>query len=227
MSGHGVTRETVALPGPRGILTGELAYGDQADRGAALLIGPHPYMGGTMDNNIISHLATSLAERGLVTMRFNYRDVAHDALAESMLAFWKTGHAPQDVDLVTESVAVREWLVANVGGPIVLVGYSFGAHAASHVIDEHTSHVVVIAPTVMQHELGGLGASRVPKLVIYSNDDFATTQLATETWFDGLAEPKAKIGMVECDHFFKDRESVVADHVARFLDTTSVPAEVA
>lgn len=219
MPGDGVIRESVALPGPRGVLTGELAYGDGPPRGSALLIGPHPYMGGTMDNNIIAHLALSLVGGGRVTMRFNYRDVTDDALAESMVAFWRTGHAPQDEALVAEAVAARDWLLGNVDGPLVIVGYSFGAHAACAGLDDRVSHVVLIAPTVKHHTYHGLESCRLPKLVIYSNDDFATTQLATETWFAGLARPRSKKCLLGCDHFFKGHEACVAACVAEFLGT--------
>lgn len=214
----GLTRETIAFSGPRGVLTGELAYGETPPVAAALLIGPHPYMGGTMENNVIAHLGLALTEAELVTMRFSYRDVPSEALTTSMLAFWRTGRAPQDGDLVAEAVAARDWLAANVARPVVLIGYSFGAYAASEAINEDVSHVVLIAPTVKQHDLPRLRTSPVPKLVVYSADDFATSSLATETWFADLAPPKSKTCLIGGDHFFKREEAAIARRIMDFLD---------
>jgi len=201
-------------------LSGELAYGDCEDRGAILLIGPHPYMGGTMDNNVLSVLAGVLAAAGFVTLRFNYRALAGELIAESMLSFWTTGHAPQDMDLVEESRIARNWLRAQLDQAVSVIGYSFGAYAASEIIDDQTPAAVLIAPTVKHHELAALRTSVVPKLVIYSSDDFATAQLATESWFAGLAVPKRKACFVGGNHFFRGEETALAAHVREFLENT-------
>lgn len=207
-----ITRETVTFPGPRGVLTGELAYAEE-DRGVVLVIGPHPYMGGTMDNNVVVALVETLASSGYVTLRFNYAALSNDTVATSMLDFWTTGHTPQDIELSQEARAAERWLVEQFQTPPHLVGYSFGAEVASAVLSPQTPSIVLIAPTVKVHELSALNVSSVPKLVIYSTDDFATTQLATESWYADVAEPKSKRCFVGANHFFKYVEEELVEQV--------------
>lgn len=207
-----ITRETVTFPGPRGVLTGELAYAEE-DLGVVLVIGPHPYMGGTMENNVVVALVESLASLGYVSLRFNYTALSNETVAKSMLDFWTTGHTPQDPELIEEARSAERWLVDQFHTPPHLVGYSFGAEVASETLMSNTPSIVLIAPTVKVHDLSTVSASTVPKLVIYSTDDFATTQLATESWYDDVAEPKSKRCLVRANHFFKGFEKELIEQV--------------
>ena len=217
------TRETVAIPVSGGQLAGELAYA-QEDRGVALLIGPHPYMGGSMNNNVVSQLAIGLAEAGIATLRFDHRPPAREQTAATMIEFWRSGHAPHDQQLVTDAAAALAWLTEQFASPPALVGYSFGAYVASEIIREQTPAAVMIAPTVCQHELPAMRESAVPKLVIFSSDDFATPMLATESWFAQLAEPKAKTCLVAAEHFFRGREGEVLQQALGFLEAPACPS---
>ena len=78
-----IMQERVWIDGPRR-LAGELAYpmGDDPV-GAALLVNPHPYMGGSMHNNVIAHLHAALATAALVTLRFDYSGVGETRAARS------------------------------------------------------------------------------------------------------------------------------------------------
>lgn len=223
MSDRLITRETVSIDFDGDCLAGELAYAEE-DRGAVLLIGPHPYMGGSMDNNVIRALAGSLAASGFVTLRFDYQPVAEEKVAAAMLSFWQSGHAPQDGRLIDEARAAEAWLGVQFRCTPSIVGYSFGSHAASEIMTTHTPAAVFIAPTVKQHELPALRTSTVPKLVLFSTDDFATSALATESWFAGLAKPKQKHCFVAADHFFRGREDELACRTLAFLETHQLHA---
>lgn len=211
-------RESVLIDGPEETLVGELAYSDTATRGAVLLAGPHPFMGGTMDNNVVQHLAEALASAGYITMRFNYRAIDNEQVAGAMLRFWTTGHAPQDPDLVEDTRAAHAWMQQQLGLPVALLGYSFGAHAVVRAIDERTPCSVLIAPTVQQHDFSPIQTNRRPKLVIYSSDDFATTAMATESWYAQLHVPRQCRCIVGAEHFFKGHEGDVAGEVLAFMD---------
>lgn len=218
-----VVREIVTLDATRG-LVGELAYdGDAAPAAAVLLLCPHPFMGGTMDNNVIGQLAMVLAEAGFVTLRFNYAPVLESDLAANMAAFWQTGHAPQDDALVDDALAARRWLGRQFDLSQALVGYSFGCHVAATLIDSTTAASVLIAPTVTHHDMLPLRVVRTPKLVIYSNNDFATPQLATDAWYAQLAQPKQKRCLINGDHFFKQQEDALARCVTDFLAPLMLP----
>jgi len=213
-----ILRESVLIDGPTEHLVGELAYGDAATRGAVLLVGPHPFMGGTMDNNVIQHLGESLALAGYLTLRFNYRAIDNGMAARSMLQFWATGHAPQDPGLVDDASATAAWMRGQLAQPVTLVGYSFGAHAVAHISDQDTLGCVLIAPTVQQHDFAPLQHMHHPKRVIYSNNDFATTAVATESWYAQLPNPKSRRCVVGAEHFFKGHEAELASDIGDFLN---------
>jgi alpha/beta superfamily hydrolase len=212
-----LTRERVTIKG-RERFTGELSYDEQAvPIASALLLCPHPFMGGTMENNVIRHLAVVLTGARLVTLRFDYAAISDTDLAANMASFWQTGHAPHDAALVEDARHAGAWLKRQFGLPEVLVGYSFGAHVAASLLDKSSVAIVMIAPTVVHHDLTPLCTARIPKLVIYSNNDFATPQLATDTWYAGLAGPKSKRCLIGGDHFYKRQETDVAEAVISFL----------
>src|SRR3954467_9745379 len=48
---------------------------EQAARGVALVLHPHPLGGGTMHNKVVFRAAAALNEAGLVTLRVNFRGV--------------------------------------------------------------------------------------------------------------------------------------------------------
>lgn len=217
----GVTQERVRFTGPRGALAGELAYGEAANA-AALLLNPHPYMGGRMDNNLIRHLAVSLPEQGVATLRFDYGGVGESEggeidVAASMAEFWRTNAAPQDPAMVEDARAADAWLRRTLGLPPVLIGYSFGAFVAGRLLDAATPAVVLMTPTLLQHDYTALAESAAPKLVVYSDDDFATPMEVSRRWTAAAWEPKRSLCVTGGEHFFRGLESTVGEAIARFL----------
>ena len=75
--------ESVRFSAGRYRLEGELAYPEAAlPRGALVLAGPHPLLGGNMHNNVVRGLGDGLAQHGLATLRFNYRGVGRQRRAQ-------------------------------------------------------------------------------------------------------------------------------------------------
>ena len=55
-------------------LHGELAYPEAGcARGAVVIAGPHPLLGGNLRNNVVRGIGDGLARHGLLTLRFDYR----------------------------------------------------------------------------------------------------------------------------------------------------------
>jgi alpha/beta superfamily hydrolase len=184
-------------------------------------------MGGTMTNNLISHLATSLATDA-VTVRFDYGGVGRSGgapvnVAESMSQFWATGRAPEDELMLEDARAALRWLQSTVGLPIVVCGYSFGAFVATEIVggesDPASAALVLISPTLRQHDFGrNLEQTNLPKLVIYSDNDFATPVTMTESWLDAFSSASVVSRCVRgAQHFYRQREAEVADLCRGFV----------
>lgn len=217
-----VYAERLFVPGPRGRLAAELAYPEEPADLACLLVNPHPFMGGHVGNNVIATLARRLAEAGFVTLRFDYAGVGESEgepidVVEGMASFWQTGVSPHDAAMLEDVRAAAAWLRTATHRPLAPIGYSFGAHAAQSAMDDELGAMIVICPTVGRHDFHGIERSPVAKLVIGSDNDFATTLAATERWFDGLPGPKRFCRIDGAAHFFRGREAELADVCTTFL----------
>ena len=232
-----VLTERVFFPGPAGRLAGELAYPVKASpRRACLLVNPHPYMGGRMGNNVVTRLAAGLPEADTITLRFDYagvgeseRDPARPVdVARSMSEFWATGRAPEDPGWIEDARAALCWLHEQAPAPLVLIGYSFGAHVAATILDDRVRELVLVSPTPARHDLSSVRTRTCPKLIIYSDNDFATPAEVTERWVAGLPEPKRAVRISGAEHFFRGAEprliAVTRDFLARRYRAEEVAA---
>jgi len=178
---------------------------------AAVVCHPHPMGGGTMNNSIVAAIARALVERGVVTLRFNFRGVGRSGGRHE-------GGRGEQADVA----GAIDWLLAQ---PTVdawrvgLAGFSFGAAVALYVAARD--------PRVVGLAAVGLPADRV--------DVAAAATLTRPKFFitgelDRLAPPGPLRGLVEklpppkeiviepgVDHFWRDREDDVAARVAGFL----------
>ncbi|MBI5437027.1 MAG: alpha/beta hydrolase [Nitrosomonadales bacterium] len=133
------TLKTFSTTGAAGNLEGIIHLPDIAPRAIAVVAHPLPTMGGTMENKVVTTLAKTFAELGLVALRFNFRGVgASDGAFDN---------GPGEVEDV---LAVVHHAQQEYGGlPLVLSGFSFGAYvqarAAQHL---HPHRLVLVAPAV-------------------------------------------------------------------------------
>jgi alpha/beta superfamily hydrolase len=207
-------------------LQGELAYPEAgAPRGAALLAGPHPLLGGTMENNVVRSLGPGLAHRGLATLRFNYRGAGRSEgppidVARHMALFWETSHVPDEMELRHDVQAAADFLRGATAAdlPLALVGYSFGCALLAQVAVEGPCVRVLVAPTVGKHDYAPFESVKEPLLAIASEDDFAAGAAQVRNWFGRLPGPKELILERFDNHFFRGHEEWLADRVLRFLE---------
>lgn len=226
-------REAIAFGSPGRRLGGELAYPTDRDpEFAVLLIGPHPYMGGTMRNSLLAAMAEAVAIAGGLSLRFDYagtgnsRDGMDMAVAESLAEFWQTGHAPEDPGRFDDASAALEHLGSLRAGPLFLVGYSFGAAMAWRLFQSEATDLagaVFVSPTLSRHDFARTPASQTcgsrarPALVIHSRDDFCTPEPVVAEWTRSRACPIQYSCHAEGNHFFRGAESRIGQEVAKFI----------
>jgi uncharacterized protein len=211
-----------ALDGRR--LHGELVYPETGTARAAVVIaGPHPLLGGNMHNNVVRGLGDGLAQRGLLTLRFDYRGVGRSQgpqvdVARNLAEFWQTSHAPGEMDFCQDVQAAAEFVrQAAPGLPVILVGYSFGCALLPYVRpQEDLAALVLIAPTVAKHDYDSFRSVTSPLLVVASEDDFATDVRRLEDWYGTLGMPRQLV-VQRCDnHFFRGHEDWLVETIVRF-----------
>ncbi len=116
---------TIALPdaalGAGAALEGLLVPAtEQPDCAGGVVAAPHPLMGGSMESPVVTELAFALDAAGLSSLRFNWRGVGGSAGTPS------GDEADADVDFAASLAFLRE----TVNGPVMAMGYSFGAATA-------------------------------------------------------------------------------------------------
>jgi len=189
-------------------LEAEVATPEGPSTATAVLCHPHPQYGGTMRSIVISALFDALPDTGVTCLRFNFRGVerstgTHDGGRAELL----------DVQTALDTAA------ASVGpaGPLLLVGWSFGADMTLATHDPRLAGWLAIAPPLrFATEFGAVAADARPKqLVLGQHDEFrepASVVEATEDWnaTDIEVIPGAS-------HFFVGRTERVVDAARAFV----------
>ena len=108
----------VIFNGPAGRLQGRYQPGPSPDSPAAIVLHPHPRMGGTMNNRIIYAIFQAFHQRGFSVLRFNFRGVGRSQGA------YDAGYGE-----LSDAASALDWMQnfnAN-SRQIWVAGYSFGA----------------------------------------------------------------------------------------------------
>jgi len=220
-----IIQEQVTFGGTAGCIEATLTYPEQDDpTGAVLIVGPHPMLGGDYDNNVVSSLATRLAENTFLTLRFNYRGVGGSAGAtvlstDNIADFWAHSKIDDETGFAEDAATAGEFLRTAFGCVSHVAGYSFGAWLGSRWACEigGVESVTLIAPTISQHDYSHLTISPTPKLVVASSDDFAVPADDLRQQFSTWSAPKRLILEQVDNHFFRGHETWLAETVALFL----------
>ncbi|MEQ8661692.1 MAG: hypothetical protein RLW62_12840 [Gammaproteobacteria bacterium] len=208
-------------------LDGRLAYADEgAGRAAVLLCPPHPFLGGDMDNNVISALRSELVAHGLVVLRFNYRGIgtseAGRDLRADQAAFWRDSTCPAyEAEMHEDSAAAFAALcMACPDLPRYVVGYSFGCLTAARLSrDETIARLLLIAPPLAKWTLESDGVRVVEASALYyAPDDFACPDELARALYAHLPRPRELRSFPAADHFFVGRERELSEAVACFLE---------
>ena len=229
---EGMLQERVRVRSTEGYLAGELAYPSAEAHAACLLVNPHPYMGGGMANNVVAALAAGLAQAGAVTLRFDYAGVGESEgeridVVAGMAEFWSSGVSPQDPAMLQDVYHAAAWLRSTVSLPMVLIGYSFGAHAIQPVLDDTVAAAILVAPTVGRHDFSTVARWSGPRLVVCSDRDFSSSPENLAEWRKSLDGSVSWHQFQGSDHFLKGREERLLEVCRSFLCERGVFQEAA
>jgi alpha/beta superfamily hydrolase len=164
------TPEQVLIDGPAGSIELDINDSGEDRRGIALIAHPHPLMGGTKDNKVVTTLARTFYTLGYAALRPNFRGVGgttgtHDE-----------GHGESD-----DLVAVVAYARHRFGDlPLMLAGFSFGGFVQTRVIRRlQLGQLVLVAPPVSRFETGAVPAGT---LVIHGELDDVVPLKAVLDW---------------------------------------------
>lgn len=198
--------ENLLLDGPAGKIEVDISdpglTPDGHRRGIALIAHPHPLMGGTKDNKVVTTLARAFHGLGYVSLRPNFRGVGAT-----------TGVHDEGRGETTDLVAVANFAREKYGAlPLVCAGFSFGSFVQTRVAREiNPDQLVLVAPAVNRFPAEPVAAGT---LVIHGEVDDVVPLATVLDW----ARPQnlAIVVVPGGEHFFHGRLHQLQDIVTRY-----------
>lgn len=178
-----------------------LPDGDPPDL-AAVVLHPHPAMGGDRHHPLVVAIAAGLATAGIAALRIDVHDP-------------DVGRAAAQMD------ALRCTLLDHTGAAgLVLVGYSWGALVAATASPESLRARVLVAPPVSMVDLSSPPRDGAPALVLVPSHDQYGPPEAVEPVLG--AWPATTIEVIQgCDHFLAGAVARIADRTVGWVTELS------
>ncbi len=200
-----VTTDTVLLDGAAGTIEIDISdpglISDGRRRGIALIAHPHPLMGGTKDNKVVTTLARTFFALGYVALRPNFRGVGGSA-----------GTHDEGGGETDDLVAVARYARERYGQlPLTCAGFSFGGFVQTRVAQAiNPDQLVLVAPAVNRFKAESVAAGT---LVIHGELDDVVPLAAVLDWARPQDLPVVVVPGGE--HFFHGRLHVLQQIVTR------------
>lgn len=172
----------------------EAVHEDRGSDVCAVITHPHSLMGGNMNNNVVMAAWRVCLARNLSAIRFNFRGVGRSG------GVFDEGDGEMD-DLAT--------VIAHAAGPVVIIGYSFGAWVAMRLmkrLDRPLPCIFVSPPNAM---FAFPSMRQEPVWVVTGGAD----QFCSIPGLEGLVD-KARITVVQgADHFWFGHERPLEEYL--------------
>jgi hypothetical protein len=157
---------------------------------------PHPLYGGTMHNKVVHTLARCALDRGVTSLRFNFRGVGASA-----------GEYDNGVGETDDAVAIVDWCRKERGVTrFWSLGFSFGSFVAFQLASRRGAELLVtVAPPVQRFDFATLEPPRCPWLVAQGDRDDLVNHESVLEWTRRL-QPAPEVRILPgAEHFFHGR----------------------
>lgn len=195
------TTENLLLDGPAGKIEVDVSDPGDSRRAIALIAHPHPLMGGTKDNKVVTTLARTFYALGFVALRPNFRGVGAS-----------TGIHDEGRGETADLIAVVRYSQEKYGQlPLTCAGFSFGSFVQTRVAKElKPDQLVLVAPAVNRFATEEVAAGA---LVIHGEVDDVVPLSAVLDWARPQNLPVVVVPGGE--HFFHGRLHIIQQIVTR------------
>lgn len=164
----------------------------------AVITHPHPLYGGNMHNNVVYAAHQAARDKGLSTLRFNFRGVGAS----------EGEHEGGPGEIQDLSVALDE-----AGTEPIIIGYSFGSWIAANWLQQGDHPCILIAPPNGMFAFPDLRTKNV-MAVTGSHDQFCDVQKLTD-----IIAPERLHIVQGVDHFWLAREHRLKEILHDFLSS--------
>jgi hypothetical protein len=173
----------------------------------AVICHPHPLMGGSMQNNVVVAMITSLFAHGFSTLRFNFRGVGRSS------GNYDNGVGEQD-----DISGAVSWMRQKGKTSDILAAYSFGAWVSAKWLQsnqiEHPAILVSPPIDVMDFDFSAL-TGKVGLIVCAEKDQFCDCERIKD-----IAHcVKCRFELIpDTDHFYFGSESGIVAAIHNHFD---------
>ncbi len=169
---------------------------------------PHPLFGGDMNSSVVIAICAALAERGIASLRFNFR-AGSDAgqLSES---------SARDVEVAVQ--LLDGWELIN-SVRLGVAGYSFGAAAIARASSSLKPAAVfaLVAPPVAAIRASALGDDDRPRYFIVGGRDRLVNPEELSEAVSGMRSQATFETIDGADHMLAGYERTIGERVADFM----------
>ena len=178
----------------------------------ALILHPHPLYGGNLFNNVTSRVAEGLLQKGVVTLRFNFRGVGASGGTH--------GGGVDEIDDVLAAMSFLDSLGQANFGDLIIAGYSFGCWVGLKAAarEDRFMRLIGISPPVDMYDFGFLLNEKRPKLLLAGDRDFVCSTKNFLELTEKIPEPKLIVTLEGSDHFHSGREDQIVSKISTFLN---------
>ena len=182
--------------------------GPQSGERGVVITHPHSLYGGTMYNQVVETLVRTYQNKGLTTLRFNFRGVG-----QSEGTYGEGRGEKKDV------ISALRYLYSLKKSEVELAGYSFGAWVNAHIApdDFSVSGMIMVSPPVAFLDFSFLSSDqRIKAVVVGGRDDIAPADRITPlmaTW-----NPSALLEVIDgADHFYSGKTDILESVLSRLI----------
>jgi alpha/beta superfamily hydrolase len=199
------------IEGPLGPLQAITSYADDASEPLtiALICHPHPLKDGTMHNKVVTTAARACFNRGIHSIRFNYRGVGQSA--------GEYGHGKGEIE---DLCAIARFAHASLpNARLIIVGFSFGCYIAAAGAEKlKPTQLITIAPAVETFDFDQIKGVKCPWLVIQGEADEIVSPTAVFEWVEKSMNDRIKlIKLPDVSHFFHGQLLVLRELLEHHL----------
>ncbi|HVX34611.1 MAG TPA: alpha/beta hydrolase [Hyphomicrobium sp.] len=210
------------INGPGGRLEARYHHEANSDSPIALILHPHPQLGGTMNNQVVYTLYHTFAARGFSVLRFNFRGVGRSQ------GVWDSGPGE-----LADAASALDWLqlVKPDAKTCWIAGVSFGTWIAMQLLMRRPEidGFICVAPLANLYDFNFLAPCPSSGLLINGElDRVVPTSSVAEMSVKTKVQRGIKIThevVPGANHFFENKTEELGDVVGKYLDERMIQFE--
>lgn len=165
-----------------------------------------------MHNNVTNALNRAFLERGIATLRFNFRGTGRSE-----------GRHGNGIDEMEDVRAALDYLETTPGidpRKMIVAGYSFGCWVGLRAVndDVRPARLIGVSPPLDMYDFSFLKSEKRPKLLLVGDQDFVCSINAFRKLVDALPAEKMVSILKGVDHLHAGSEQDIVSLVHAFLD---------